>query len=163
MKTKILLTCFTLLCLPYLAFAKPQISVSITAEKEIAVTENGRKVARKAPATSIDAGDVIFYTVSYVNSGDEPATGAVLNDPIPQGTSYIPGSAYGEGADITFSIDHGKKFKKPSLLTYEIKHKDGTIEKRAASSEEYTDIRWTIATIPAGAKGKVGFQVRVKK
>jgi len=149
--------------LPLSATAKPLISVSITAEKEVTVSENGKKIMKKVPASNIDAGDVIFYTVNYVNSGDEPATNAVLDDPIPQGTSYIPGSAYGEGADIIFSIDHGKGFKKPSLLTYQIKSRDGSVEKRTASSEEYTNIRWTIATIPAGARGKVGFQVRVKR
>lgn len=163
MRKTVLIAGIIALLLPLSATAKPLISVSITAEKEITVTENGNKVKKKVPADKIDVDDVIFYTVNYVNSGDEPATNAVLNDPVPQGTSYLPGSAYGEGADITFSINHGKGFKKPALLTYEIKNRDGVVEKRAASSEEYTDIRWTIAKIPAGARGKVGFQVRVKR
>jgi uncharacterized repeat protein (TIGR01451 family) len=163
MKKTIFIISFIALLAPLTAFAKPQISVSITAEKEQTVTENGSKVTKKVPATSIDAGDVIFYTINYVNSGNEAATNAVLDDPIPQGTSYIPASAYGDGSDVSFSINHGKGFKKPSLLTYEVKKSDGSVEKRATSSEEYTNIRWTIARIPAGARGKVGFQVKVKR
>jgi len=151
------------LLLPLTAIAKPLVSVSITAEKEITVTEKGKTVKKMIPADKIEAGDIIFYKINYVNSGDEPATDAVLNDPIPQGTSYLPGTAYGEAADVTFSIDGGKSFKKPSLLTYEIKHKDGTVEKKAASSEEYTNIRWLISRVPAGSRGTVGFQVRVKR
>lgn len=163
MKKAILWTCFTLLLLPYPAFAKPLVSVGITAEKQVSVKENGKKIVKKVPAKTIEAGDVIFYTVSYVNSGNEPATNAVLNDPIPQGSSFIPGTAYGEGAEILFSIDGGKSYKKPSLLSYEITLPNGKTEKRVASPEEYTDIRWIIGKIDAGAKGKVGFQVRIKK
>jgi uncharacterized repeat protein (TIGR01451 family) len=147
-----------LLLLSAEVFAKSLVSISITAEKEVTVN----KVTKKVAATTINPGDVIFYTLNYINSGDDAATSAVLDDPIPAGTAYIPGSAYGEGAEIIFSID-GKNFKKPSLLTYEIKNRKGSMEKRTASPEEYTHIRWVIPKIAAGAKGNVGFQVRIKR
>ena len=119
-------------------------------------------MTRKVAAATIDPGNVIFYTLTYINKGDEAANDAVLDDPIPKGTVYLPGSAVGSGSDITFSIDGGKTFKKPSLLTYDIKLPNGKIEKRVASPEEYTNIRWTVKSIPAGGTGQVGFQVRVK-
>ncbi len=144
------------------AFAVPQVSVSITAEKEVTVKKGGEQIRKKVAATKIDPGDVIFYTLHYINSGNEVATNAVMDDPIPLGTIYLPGSAFGAGADITFSIDGGKTFKKPSLLTYEVKLSNGRIESRTASPEEYTHIRWVINKIDAGAKGTVGFQVRIK-
>lgn len=146
------------LMLPVQAFAKAKVSISIKAEKEIVVN----KVAKKVEAKIINPGDVIFYTLNYVNAEKDAATDAVLEDPIPKGTTYITGSAYGKDAEITFSIDGGKTFKKPSLLTYEYKSANGKIEKRSASPEEYTHIRWTINTIPAHGSGRVGFQVRVK-
>jgi uncharacterized repeat protein (TIGR01451 family) len=151
------------LLLPMAAFAKPLVSVGITAEKEVTSVKNGQKTTKKVAATRIDAGDVLFYTMNYVNSGNEAATNAVLDDPIPQGTAYLPGSAFGVGAEISFSIDGGKTFKKPSLLIYELKSPNGSIEKRTASPEEYTHIRWVINKIDAGARGTVGFQVRIKK
>jgi uncharacterized repeat protein (TIGR01451 family) len=153
-----LLIASVLLLLSAEVFAKSLVSISITAEKEVTVN----KVTKKVAATTINPGDMIFYTLNYINSGDEAATSAVLDDPIPAGTAYIPGSAYGEGAEIVFSID-GKSFKKPSLLTYEIKNRNGSMEKRTASPEEYTHIRWIIPKIAAGAKGSVGFQVRIKR
>ena len=151
------------LLLPMAAHAKPLVSVSITAEKEVTVVKNGQKTTKKIAATRIDPGDVIFYTMNFINSGDEAATGAVLDDPIPQGTVYLPGSAFGAGAEITFSIDGGKSFKKPSLLIYEVKNPNGSIDKRTASPEEYTHIRWIISRIDAGTKGTVGFQVKIKR
>ncbi len=152
------------LLLSAVAFAKPLISVSITAEKEVTVIKkDGERVVKKIAATKINPGNVIFYTLNYINSGDEPATNAVLDDPIPQGTIYLPGSAFGAGAEIVFSIDGGKTFKKPSLLTYDLTLPNGKIEKRVASPEEYTHIRWVINKIDAGAKGTVGFQVRIRR
>lgn len=158
-----LIAILAVLLLPMAAFAKPLVSVSITAEKEVTVVKNGQKSTKKVAATKIEPGDVIFYTLNFINSGDEAATSVVLDDPIPLGTVYLPGSAFGAGAEITFSIDNGKTFKKASLLSYEVKLPNGKTEKRAASPEEYTNIRWVIDKIDAGAKGTVGFQVRLKR
>jgi uncharacterized repeat protein (TIGR01451 family) len=162
-KQVLLMVVAAILLLPVWAMAKPLVSVSITAEKEVKVVKDGQKITKKVAATRIDPGDVIFYTLNYINSGNEAATNVVLDDPIPMGTVYLPGSAFGSGADITFSIDGGKSFKKPSLLIYEVKVQNGAVEKRTASPEEYTNIRWLINRIEAGAKGNVGFQVKIKR
>jgi uncharacterized repeat protein (TIGR01451 family) len=153
-----LLIASVLLLLSAEVFAKSLVSVSMKAEKEVTVNNVKKMVAAKA----IDPGDVIFYTLSYVNSGDDVATNAVMDDPIPKGTVYLAGSAFGNDAEITFSIDNGKTFKKPSLLTYEVKLPNGKIEKRTASPEQYTHIRWIVSVIPAHGSGQVGFQVRMK-
>jgi uncharacterized repeat protein (TIGR01451 family) len=150
------------LLLPMTVCAKSLVSVSMKAEKEFSVVSKGEKTTKRVAAANVDPGDVIFYTLNYVNTGDEAATSAVLDDPIPKGTIYLPGSAFGKDAEITFSIDGGKTFKKPSLLTYEVKLPNGKTEKRSASPEDYTHIRWTVNTIPAGSGGTVGFQVRMK-
>jgi len=150
------------LLFPLMVFASPLVSVSMKAEKEVSVGTKGEKVTKRVAATNVDPGDVIFYTLHFVNSGDEAANSAVLDDPIPKGTVYLPGSAFGKDAEITFSIDNGNTFKKPSLLTYEVKMPNGKTEKRSASPEEYTHIRWTVRVIPAGGSGSVGFQVRMK-
>lgn len=143
------------------AFAAPNVEIKIKAEKEKVVTKDGKKVTKMVAAGNIVPGEIIHYTILYRNTGNEDATSAVLSDPIPAGTSYIPGSATVVG-ELTFSIDKGKTFKKPALLTYETKGSDGKIEKRVASPEEYSHIRWVIDKIPAGATGKVSFQVKVK-
>jgi uncharacterized repeat protein (TIGR01451 family) len=150
------------LLLPLTASAKPLVSVSMKAEKDVVVATKGEKTTKRVAAANINPGDVIFYTLNFVNSGDEAATNAVIDDPIPKGTVYLPGSAFGKDTEITYSIDGGKTFKKPSLLTYEVKLANGKTEKRSASPEEYTHIRWTVSIIPARGSGSVGFQVRMK-
>jgi uncharacterized repeat protein (TIGR01451 family) len=153
-----LLIALALLMLSAEVFAKSLVSISMKAEKEVTVNKEKKMVAAK----EVNPGDVIFYTLSYVNSGDETATNAVMDDPIPKGTVYLPGSAFGKDAEITFSIDGGKTFKKPSLLSYEFKLPSGKIEKRSVSPEEYTHVRWTFKIIPARGSGQVGFQVKMK-
>jgi uncharacterized repeat protein (TIGR01451 family) len=150
-----------LLALPLVAWAAPQVSIDITAEKEIVVIENGAQVKKIVEAKDIFPGEVITYTLAYRNSGDEAATNVVVVDPIPDGTSYLPGSA-SEDSEVTFSIDQGQSFKKPSLLTYEVTTPEGKKEKRVASPEEYTHIRWTVPTVAPGAQGSVNFKVKVK-
>jgi uncharacterized repeat protein (TIGR01451 family) len=159
--TLYLTTIVALLLFPLSAFAEPKVDITIKAEKEITVTAGGKQVKKKIAAKQFKPGEEITYTLSYSNSGSEAAKDVVISDPIPVGTAYIPGSA-SEVGDLTFSIDHGKVFKKPTQLTYEMKNNAGKMEKKTATAEEYTDIRWTIATVPAGGKGSVSFKVKVK-
>lgn len=143
------------------AWAQPKVSISIKAEKEVTVTSKGKQVKKKIATKGVQPGEEIIYTLSYTNSGTEAAKDVLISDPIPEGTAYIPGSA-SEAGDLTFSIDKGKTFKKPTLLTYEIRDGSGKAQKKVAAPEEYTDIRWTIASVPAGGKGSVSFRVKVK-
>jgi uncharacterized repeat protein (TIGR01451 family) len=144
------------------AWAAPRMSISITTSKEVTETVNGAKVKKLLPTKQAAAGDTLVYSLAYSNSGNEAATDAVINNPVSAGMSYIDNSASGDGADITFSIDGGKTYKKPSLLTYEIKQPNGSVQKYTARPEEYTHIRWTIRQVPAGKGGTLGFSVRVK-
>ena len=155
-----LLVAFSLLTAA--AWAAPDVEIKIKAEKEKIVTKDGQKVRKMVAAKSFTPGETIHYTILYRNKGNEAASNAVIDDPIPAGTIYIPDSATGEGADISFSIDGGKTYKKATLLFYELEKEPGKKERRVASPEQYTHVRWTVASIPPGGGGKVGFKVQVK-
>lgn len=147
---------------PAAALAAAKVSIKIKAEKEIVSVKGGKKEVRTVSATKFAPNDLIIYTITYTNTGNEPATNAVVDDPIPAGTSYVPGSAKGEGSEIVFSIDKGKSFEKPTLLTYEVTGPAGKKEKQIAAPEAYTTVRWIVAHIPPKATGKLEFKVRVK-
>jgi len=156
-----LLLCCTLLQ-PSLVLAKPLMTISITTSKEVTETVGGSKVRKLVPAKQAASGDTLVYSLAYSNKGNETATDAIIDNPVSAGMSYIDNSASGAGAEISFSIDGGKSYKKPSLLTYEIKQPNGTVQKYTARPEEYTHIRWTIRQVPAGTGGTLGFSARVK-
>ena len=153
---------FAALCIiPALALAKPLVTVSIQAETEVTVKKDGKTVTHRVPARDVAPGTVVFYTVSFRNDGDEKAANAVIDNLIPKDTRYVPGSAYGDG-EITYSIDKGKSYNKPTLLVYEVKDKQGKALTKVASPDVYTNIRWVIPVIEAGRKGSVGYQAIVK-
>ncbi len=150
-----------LLLLPAVAWAAPQVRINVTAEKEVTVNEGGEQVVKRIPAAEADPGETVIFTITYENVGDEAADNVVVNNPIPEGTDYVPGSATEKG-EVSFSIDGGKAYKNPSLLIYETTNPDGTKEKRTASPEQYTHIRWQLPEIGAGEGGAVGFRVKVQ-
>ena len=154
-------TALMLVALPLAAWAQPKVEIGVKAEKEVTVSAKGKQVKKRIAAKGIQPGEELIYTLSYHNSGTETAKDVVISDPIPTGTAYLPGSASDIG-EVTFSIDKGKTSNKPTLLTYELRGSDGKTQKRVATPDDYTDIRWTIPSIPAGGKGSVTFRVKVK-
>jgi len=143
------------------AWAQPKISISIAAAKEITVIKNGVKSTKLVPTQAAAPGEVLQYTLTYVNKGNEPAVDAIVDNPIPKGVTYIANSATGAGSEITFSADNGKTYAQPVKLTYEVS-KGGKMVKRSATPDDYTHIRWTIKEVPAGSSGNLSFMVRVK-
>lgn len=151
-----------LLMVPALAFAAPKITMQVKASKEVTVKQNGKNVTKMMPVKGVNPGDVITYTITYKNEGNELAKDVVINDPIPEGCIYLAETAEGKGADITYSIDKGKTYNKPTILTYEAATPGGKSEKRVATPDDYTHIRWVVDSVPAGGSGKVSFKVKVK-
>jgi uncharacterized repeat protein (TIGR01451 family) len=143
------------------ALAKPRLVISIEQSKEVVDTANGARTTRVVPARSAAPGEIVEYTLTYVNRGDEPATDAAIDDPIPRGSTYVANSAIGDGAEITFSSDGGRTFATAVKLTYEMRLPSGAVEKRVATPAEYTHVRWKLKRVPPGSTGKVAFRVKV--
>lgn len=154
-------TLAAILALAGAAQAKARVVVAIEQRKEVPGPAPTGKPTRFVPVTSASPGDVLEYVLAYKNEGDEAATNAVIEDPLPKGTTFVADSAQGADAEITFSNDHGKTWAPAVKLTYEVKLPSGAVERRVATPSEYTDIRWTVSKVPAGASGKVSFRVRV--
>lgn len=146
--------------LPGAAWAKPVIDISVAQLKQVVDPKAGAPV-RFVPTQEAQPGDVIQYVLTYANKGDEPARDAVIDDPIPKGTTYLANSAGGEGAEVTFSSDGGKTYASAPKLTYEVKLPNGGVEKRIATPSDYTHVRWTVKSVAPGATGSVSFKVKV--
>ncbi|WP_319405039.1 hypothetical protein [uncultured Desulfosarcina sp.] len=164
MRTRILLilAASALMLMPMDVWAKPEVKVAITAEKEITVVENGQTVVKRVNADTVESGQTIYYTLTVTNDGDEKATNVVLNNPLPDGTAYVGNSSFGEGSTILFSADGGRHFDTPSRLMVTVKKADGSTERQPADPGQYTDIRWTLADVPPGKSLTLGYQASVK-
>ena len=129
------------------------------AEREFEVVEKGVKVKKVGPPEKIVPGDEVTYSVTYTNKTGKPAENIVIVNPVPQHTRYKDGSAAGDGADITYSVDGGKTFATPDKLTVAIKDKSGKDTVRPAVAQDYTHIRWLIKqSVAPGQSGSVRFR-----
>jgi len=129
------------------------------AEIEIETKDAAGKVTRKrTPADKAVPGTTIIYTTTVKNIGNKPVGDIVINNPVPQHTTLVAGSAFGANADITYSID-GKTFATPDKL--KVKGKDGT--EVAATASDYNHIRWAMkGNLAVGKSGEVGFRAVIK-
>ena len=143
--------------------AKPELVLTLSAQKEVIVKgPDGKAKSEWQDVKTGNPGDVIRYTIAYRNGGASDARDAVIVDPVPKGTTYIPGSVAGEGAAIAFSLD-GKTFQAPPQLKYKVRQPDGTQADLVASPDMYTHIRWTITKpVPPEGAGAVSFKVKVR-
>ena len=121
------------------AFAQAEgcIELKTTAqiEKEV-VNDKGEKTKVLAPAATVIPGTEVVMTVTASNTCKQPSDKVVINNPVPEHMTLVPGSVIGAGSDITFSVD-GKTFAPAGKLTITV---DGAT--RPARAEEYRHIRW---------------------
>jgi uncharacterized repeat protein (TIGR01451 family) len=116
---------------------------------------DGRLSQRLVPASLIDQGDVVFYTVQIRNPAAVPARDLAVVQRIPANTTYVPGSASGPSVDITFSVDGGQTFVREKEL--KVVAPEGT--SRVAVPADYTHIRWQLRNVLApGAMALARFQ-----
>ena len=129
--------------------AGADVKIKSLVEKEITVTEDGRKVTRLVPVPfgAIASSFKLYFTLMITNEGDEVATNVMVDNPIPPGTIYAIGSATGEKGVVSCSIDSGATFHNENEQQFH--------------QGRCTDIRWEIDDMPSGSSCKLCFQVFV--
>lgn len=101
---------------------------------------SGNPVRYFVPATVLEQGREVFYTVRIRNPGAEPARSVVVVQRVPQNTSYVARSAAGPGAEIALSADGGQTFVAEDELIYT----DPSGLARPATAQDCTHIRWRL-------------------
>ncbi len=153
---KYLLIALTML--PSLLWAEVTLKTEMFKVVEVQLDNGTSKLEWVAP-DSIVPGDKVGYRIIVENKGDKNADDIVLNNPVPENTIYVDGSARGANSSIVYSVDGGKTFAKPAQLFIE---KNG--RKVAASAKDYSNLRWVLnQPVKAGAKASVQYVVQVKQ
>jgi uncharacterized repeat protein (TIGR01451 family) len=113
-------------------------NLEISTFAELRVVRDG--VSDFVPADRVRVGDEIFYTLRVRNAGDQPISEPKIIKLIPRNTRYVPGSAAGPSATVSFSTDGGKTFGPPESLIMNFVDKSA----RPATAADYTHIRWQL-------------------
>jgi uncharacterized repeat protein (TIGR01451 family) len=110
---------------------------------EIRESPQGQEIRRWVPATRLNAGDEVHYTVRVRNPGKAPVESIVVTKRLPFGVHYLRGSAAGPAAEVQFSLDGGKTFATAAQLSKAAG--SGKQGARKALESDYTHVRWVLA------------------
>ena len=121
--------------------------------------EDGVQKMELVRATNVVPGEKVLFTVTYANTGDQPAERVTITNPVPEHMAYVDESATGDNTSILFSVDGGDSFAAAPDLR--VSNTDGT--QRPAGASDYTHVRWIVGSdIAPGASGTVQFTATVK-
>jgi len=119
---------------------------------------DGKEVLEAAKA--IKPGEVIEYQITYDNAdAQKPVSELKINAPVPEGTSYVDGSAKtAVASQVMFSADAGKTWQKAPLKR---KRADGKGEEVVPASQ-YSNLQWlSQEPLKQGHSQKYSYRVRV--
>ena len=126
---------------------------TLVQKEEIVVNADGAPEKRLVAAETVVPGEQVYYTITFTNVGDAPAEKVVITNPISAELTYVDDSAFAPGMNLEFSVDGGVTFAAADELTVTI---DG--ETRAAMSDDFTHIRWTLPSeLDTGSQGTARF------
>lgn len=108
-----------------------------------------KPLARAIPNT------VVTYEHTISNNTKTPATDLVFTDTIPQHTTYVKGSAKGEGCIIEYSLDGEVYDDFFELFVYKESHLS------VAKPKFYRHIRWTCKKLKANSRQILLFKVKI--
>jgi len=142
------------------AFAQGNLNcivVKNTAEVEKVETDaQGKKSTSLVPLTKAIPGTEVIYTTTVTNNCKLPAEKFVISNFVPAHMSYVSGSSFSPGAQVTFSLDK-QTFGTPDQLTVA---ENGA--NRKARAEEYRFFHWTLQSpLQPGASAFARFRAVV--
>ena len=162
-----LLAAVALVALGAAAVAQKQLAARASGHPEIKVTlaasvARGQESVALDKAGSVHPGDVLDWKITSANEGDGAARSYKTVGHVPQGTSFVSGSATAEyGAQVSYSIDGGKSFA--AQPTIEEKQADGSVKRVPAPVSMYTEVRYEWAEpLAPGSTLAADYKVRVK-
>lgn len=147
-----------------LAAQKPQArALQISAENLSAHSaRHALVVTQHGDSLRVLPGDTLRYRLLFTNTSAGAVHGIVLDNPIPAGLRYQPGSARADRADVAvlFSIDGGATYSPSPMVEVDVA---GKREQRPAPAELYTHVRWTVrGDVPKGAQLHAEYDVQAK-
>lgn len=138
------------------AQATGPIQITNNVYQEILVKDaDGKPVTKRVPAAKVVPGAEVMYEISYSNNGKQSATDVTINNPVPKGLELVGEE---ETPATSVSVDGGVTYG--NLAELFVLGKDG--EPHPARTGDVTNLRWILAELAPGAKGKVTFRAKVK-
>ncbi|MEZ5427067.1 MAG: hypothetical protein R2747_12430 [Pyrinomonadaceae bacterium] len=140
-----------------LNITRPDVKVQISG-----VVQRNDQTLSVEKVEAVNSGEILDWKISSVNEGNASAENYRVVGQIPEGTSFVAGTARSEQkGSVTYSIDGGKEFSAQPLI--DEKQADGSVKKVPAPVSMYTHLKFEWSA-PLGVKEKLdaSYRVRVK-
>ena len=140
------------------ALAKPNVQLHLSG---VLVTHSadGRETTTPIEKVTPKKGELYRYTVVASNVGTDPALKLVTRENIPNGTSFVAGSATkSAGVAIEYTLD-GKMWSAQPLVT--VTTPKGLV-RRPADPSAYMAVRWIASKVAPKSALTFTYEVRVK-
>lgn len=118
------------------------------------VVQNGKEQHILSEPKIVVPGDRLIFSTAYHNNGAMVVKNFVVTNPIPEGVT-LASDATGL---LEVSVDGGKNWGRLALLTVP----DGQGGTRPAQAGDATHVRWTLASVAAGASGVLTYNAIVR-
>lgn len=135
--------------------AKPDVDLKSDVKAYETTTDaDGNQTVNLVEPTVFTPGTRLSFGLSYENNGQVAATDVTATNPLHEAVRL---SADADPA-LNVSVDGGKTFGMLANLTVE----DESGVAKPASHADVTHVRWTIASIAPGERGRVAFPVIIR-
>jgi hypothetical protein len=126
-----------------------------------AVTQNGVAHDVLIPGKNVRPGETLQQNATLRT--DQLIRGGHITLPVAANTHYLPGSAsVVTGLTLEFSADNGKTFSAEPMKTVTVTENGKSVQKIVPVPEnEYSTVRWTVATLKAGGEINVSYRATV--
>jgi uncharacterized repeat protein (TIGR01451 family) len=136
----------------------PRINVSLSGT----VSREGRQIPLEE-AGRVTPREVISWNIIAANTGNADASSINVVGDIDDGTSFVPGSAQGDGVvSVKYSLEHPHENQTFSVRPMVRVTQNGVVRERPATSSEYKAVQLTFAKIGAGETLKASYRTRVR-
>lgn len=131
---------------------------------QAATGEAGTHEQLLASPSSVTPGQVLEQLLQATNVQAAALTRVHLQLPVPTGTTYLSQGGAGRDTTTEFSFDHGSTYGLAPLKrkVKVVENGQSVTREVAVSPNEYTNVRWTVPTLAAGAVLKLTLRVTVR-
>jgi len=121
---------------------------------KITTAADGSERTELVEPDTIVPGDRLVFGTDYANNGAEPVTNFTVTNPLPAAVRL----ASDADPALSVSVDGGKTWGALAALT--VATSDGTT--RPATHADVTHVRWVLASIAPGAKGRLAYPAIIR-
>ena len=130
-----------------------ELSGDVALEQVVEADDGTTTTVRVAPETIVP-GDRLIFTTGYVNNSAEAVDDFVVTNPLPAAVRLAPDA----DDSLVVSVDGGANWG--TLDQLQVTGEDGSV--RAASHEDVTHVRWTLAQVSAGESGTLEYPAIIR-